>query len=184
MLSYNRYTCILREKTTAGTAGLRTVLAAGVIGAFGFPSAASADDAPSVPPPAGYAAGEFTDTQGCLFSRVEQGDRLLWAPRYRADGSQRCDGPVEAGAAECPLPTDVGRYAQAGVYVDLANARNAAAEVRALGLPVNIVRLTRNPEGRHSVVAGPFNGRDAARQGLGALRCNGFPDAFGRNGLR
>ena len=68
--------------------------------------------------------------------------------------------------------------------MDLANARNAAAEVRALGLPVNIVRLTRNPEGRHSVVAGPFNGRDAARQGLGALRCNGFPDAFGRNGLR
>lgn len=156
----------------------------GLAGITGSGSIAGAADAPAVPPPASYTEPEFTDSQGCVFSRVEHGKEVLWAPRYHADGTQVCPGTTEAGAADCPLPTDAGRYAQAGIYVDLDNARKAAAEVRALGLPVNIVRLSRDPQGRHSVVAGPFRGWENAQKGLAALRCNGFPDAFGRNGLR
>lgn len=163
---------------------------------------------PSEAPPAGFAAEAYVDSAGCGFLRVVVGEDLIWAPRYRADGTQLCgllpsfaghstlsdpppdpaDGPaaptVSAGQAG-PDPSEAAEPASErtrppGFYVQAGafGLRENAFGVRD-GFLAQGWGAETQPAGRLTAVfAGPFADADAAQAALGLIRRQGMPDAF------
>ncbi|MEM1361154.1 MAG: SPOR domain-containing protein [Pseudomonadota bacterium] len=58
----------------------------------GMAVAQGADDMPApaeIPPPI-FGADQYVDSTGCAFLRVLLGNDVIWAPRFRPDGTQAC----------------------------------------------------------------------------------------------
>ncbi len=72
------------------------------------------------------------------------------------------------------------RYVQVGTFMGDAEARNSAARLRAMGLPVRTGNYLKAGKTYRIVLAGPFNNATQLRRGLDAARRAGFSGAYTR----
>jgi hypothetical protein len=68
----------------------RAALAVTMTLAFGVAPAMAQLAMPAEQPPAGFEATEYVDSSGCVFVRVDVGDRVEWVPRVGPDRQQLC----------------------------------------------------------------------------------------------
>ena len=73
------------------------------------------------------------------------------------------------------------RYVQVGTFGLETNARNTAARLQNLGLPVRVGKYNKGGKTYSIVLAGPFGSGSQLQAGLLAAQQSGFPDAFTRN---
>lgn len=156
--------------------------------ATGMLFAGPAATAPADPPPRGYEAATYVDARGCIWHRARIGQAVAWAALVEADGAQRCGAlegapdpgtmpPHRSGTAP-PFPAP-GRYAQIGLFRDLARAEVYQRQLRAAGLPL-LLQDFRRGGGRVQRVlyAGPYADRGEAEAALAVIQGLGFADAF------
>lgn len=72
------------------------------------------------------------------------------------------------------------RFVQVGTFGVESNARNSAARLQQLGLPVRIGSYKKSGKTYMVVLAGPFNSGNALGSALSTARRAGFSDAFTR----
>jgi hypothetical protein len=83
--------------------------------------------------------------------------------------------------APAPVPVAAGhRFVQAGVFGVEGNARNSAARLQSMGLPVRLGAMQRGGKSYTVVLAGPFADAGQLNAGLNAVRRAGFADAYTR----
>ncbi|MFG6590510.1 SPOR domain-containing protein [Sulfitobacter sp. 1A12157] len=80
-------------------------------------------------------------------------------------------------SAPAAQPSTKAGYVQVGVFGSPANAKRAARQIAALGLPARVGKQTRGGKTYHSVQAGPIAG-GSAQAALGQLRRAGYRDAY------
>lgn len=85
---------------------------------------------------------------------------------------------VQTTLAASNGPGATALFIQVGAFGDPANAQGAAARLSALGLPVAKSKSNKSGAALQVVYAGPFASGSEAQAALGAVRGNGFADAF------
>lgn len=84
-----------------------------------------------------------------------------------------------APSAAAATSASLGRtYVQVGSFGVASNAAGAAAQLRALGLPVAKSKMTKGGQSLQIVLAGPFGSASEAQTALRMARRAGFGDAF------
>lgn len=155
--------------------------------------AAQAGAAPDVAPPDGYAGAQFVDAQGCAFSRVVLGGKVVWADVLDASGNPVCgmeptvvvdggsDGLPEIAATRrnrAPTFPQPGTYLQVGAFGLTANADRVTADLQAAGLSVLRQDFPRNRGQLRVLFVGPFLSDAQIAQAFQIVRGQGFRDAF------
>lgn len=80
----------------------RLVLAVGFAVAHGGAVLAQLEG-PAELPPSGFEAVEYVDSTGCVFSRVDVGDRVEWVPRVDANRQPLCGFAPSIATVEDPI---------------------------------------------------------------------------------
>ncbi|MEZ5779154.1 MAG: SPOR domain-containing protein [Paracoccaceae bacterium] len=76
--------------------------------------------------------------------------------------------------------TPAARFVQVGAFGDPANVERAVARLKAMGLPVAILRKKKIGDGLQKVLAGPFDNPSDLNAALSLVRRNGYADAYPR----
>jgi hypothetical protein len=84
-----------------------TAMAVAMTLAFGAAPALAQLAMPAELPPAGFEATEYVDSTGCVFARIDVGDRVEWVPRVGPDRSQLCGMEPSITVAATPEPAPV-----------------------------------------------------------------------------
>ncbi len=80
----------------------RAALAVAMTLAFGAAPASAQLAVPAELPPAGFDGVEYVDSAGCVFARIDVGDRVEWVPRVGPDRQQLCGLEPSVAVADAP----------------------------------------------------------------------------------